>query len=136
MVLNGDSNLLTIILVVMEEIKSQLRIKDFSKVTLFLLLSLVLLGESSRGRQGSYNYPGTANGSAIHAKYERASTQIDPDLLRRGHSHNDYHQENPLDSALQHGLRSVEVDVFPVYGELLVAHTRFELLDARNIDDL
>lgn len=57
-------------------------------------------------------------------------------VIRRGHSHNDYHQKNPLDSALSHGLRSVEVDVFPLEGELFVAHTRLELDEKKTIDNM
>lgn len=60
------------------------------------------------------------------------------EFIRRGHSHNDYHQDDPLSSALKHGLNSVEVDVFPRDGTLLVAHTVFELKKSpsRTIDDM
>lgn len=57
-------------------------------------------------------------------------------FIRRGHSHNDYHQDNPLSSALKYGLNSVEVDVFPRDGTLLVAHTKFELDKSRTIDNM
>ncbi len=58
------------------------------------------------------------------------------DVLGRGHSHNDYHQKDPLRSALMHGLRSVEVDVFPIHGELFVAHTRLELDEKKTINNM
>ena len=58
------------------------------------------------------------------------------EFIRRGHSHNDYHQEDPLSSALKHGLNSVEVDVFPRDGNLLVAHTVFELNKSRTIENM
>ena len=58
------------------------------------------------------------------------------EVLQRGHSHNDYHQKDPLQSALLHGLRSVEVDVFPIDGELFVAHTRLELDESKTIDKM
>ena len=58
------------------------------------------------------------------------------DVIRRGHSHNDYHQQDPLHSALSHGIRSIEVDVFPVRGELLVAHTRFHLDHRKTIEKM
>ena len=62
--------------------------------------------------------------------------QYQNEFIRRGHSHNDYHQENPLESALRHGMRSIEVDVFPIENELLVGHTKFELEKAQNIDSM
>lgn len=58
------------------------------------------------------------------------------EFIRRGHSHNDYHQEDPLSSALKHGLNSIEVDVFPRDETLLVAHTRFELKKTRTIENM
>lgn len=58
------------------------------------------------------------------------------EFIRRGHSHNDYHQVDPLSSALKHGLNSVEVDVFPRDGTLLVAHTIFELDKTKNIENM
>jgi hypothetical protein len=61
---------------------------------------------------------------------------ISRDMIRRGHSHNDYHQNDPLKSALLHGLMSVEVDVFPLEGELFVAHTRLELDVGKTIDNM
>ena len=39
-----------------------------------------------------------------------------------GHSHNDYEQDRPLQLALESRMRSVEIDVHLVKGELLVAH--------------
>jgi hypothetical protein len=57
-------------------------------------------------------------------------------FVRRGHSHNDYFQDQPLDSAIEHGLKSIEVDVFPRNDELLVAHTVFELDPEKRIDNL
>ncbi|WP_197525785.1 hypothetical protein [Pseudobythopirellula maris] len=41
-----------------------------------------------------------------------------------GHSHNDYAQAEPLVAALRAGALGIEADVFPVDGELLVAHDR------------
>jgi len=58
------------------------------------------------------------------------------DIIARGHSHNDYFQSNPLSSALNHGLRSVEVDVFPIGDTLYVAHTRLELDDKKTIETM
>ena len=75
----------------------------------------------------SYSYETLYQGNMMPMK--SASKEI----LQRGHSHNDYHQKYPLQSALLHGLRSVEVDVFPFDGELFVAHTRLELDESKTI---
>lgn len=58
------------------------------------------------------------------------------EFIRRGHSHNDYHQDDPLSSAIKHGLTSVEVDVFPRQDRLWVGHTVFELESSRTIENL
>jgi hypothetical protein len=47
--------------------------------------------------------------------------------LPRGHSHNDYMRDRPLLDALDHGLCSVEADIYLVDGALLVAHDRKDL---------
>jgi hypothetical protein len=57
-------------------------------------------------------------------------------LMQRAHSHNDYHQNEPLFSALRHGIRSIEVDVFPRDNKLWVAHTIFELNPSRVLDSM
>lgn len=41
------------------------------------------------------------------------------------HSHNDYQQKHPLDTALENGYRSVEVDVTDRWGEIRVTHIGF-----------
>jgi len=56
--------------------------------------------------------------------------------LPRAHSHNDYYQERPLLDALEHGVCSVEADVFLVDGELLVAHDAHELTPERSLQAL
>jgi hypothetical protein len=43
-------------------------------------------------------------------------------LLAGTHAHNDYRQRRPLADALRQGYVSVEADIWPVDGELLVAH--------------
>lgn len=45
-----------------------------------------------------------------------------PTPLPRAHAHNDYEHPRPLLDALEQGFTSIEVDVFPVDGELYVAH--------------
>jgi glycerophosphoryl diester phosphodiesterase len=42
--------------------------------------------------------------------------------LPRAHAHNDYEHTRPLLDALEQGFGSVEADVYPIDGELLVAH--------------
>ena len=53
-----------------------------------------------------------------------------------GHAYNDYKHKRPLLDALSSGFVSVEVDVFPVDGELLVGHDRHELQPGRNLETL
>ena len=53
-----------------------------------------------------------------------------------GHSHNDYEQERPLELALANRLRSVEVDVHLVDGQLRVAHDADEVVPGRTIESL
>ena len=54
-----------------------------------------------------------------------------------GHAHNDYVHPQPLRTALQHGFRSVEVDVHLINGELFVGHERPAVLDPqRTLDAL
>ena len=59
-----------------------------------------------------------------------------PSFVSRGHSHNDYVQAEPFASAIQHGMKSIEVDVFPRDGDLLVAHTVFGLDPAKRIGNM
>jgi hypothetical protein len=59
-----------------------------------------------------------------------------PGHRTRGHAHNDYEHDRPLVDALDAGLRSVEVDVWAVDGELLVAHARDEVDPARTLAGL
>lgn len=48
-----------------------------------------------------------------------------------GHSHSDYLRRRPLLDALEHGMVSVEADVFLVDGELRVGHERNALRPGR-----
>lgn len=59
-----------------------------------------------------------------------------PTVLTRVHSHNDYAQKRPLDEALDNGFSSVEVDVFPVNGKLLVGHNEKDIRDDRTIESM
>lgn len=52
------------------------------------------------------------------------------------HSHNDYQQPIPLWNALRHRADFIEIDVFPVNGQLLVAHSRDELKTAPSLESL
>ncbi len=53
-----------------------------------------------------------------------------------GHSHNDYHRSRPLFEALEHNLKSIEVDVILVEGELYVAHEESEINKANTLESL
>jgi hypothetical protein len=92
---------------------------------LIVLVSLLL------GRVHELNVSCSASPVASRRNKKDASH-----FIRRGHSHNDYFQDQPLDSAIEHGLKSIEVDVFPRNDELLVAHTVFELDSEKRIDNL
>ena len=52
------------------------------------------------------------------------------------HSHNDYAQKRPFDEAWENGFDSLEVDVFPVKGKLLVGHNEKDLKPERNIETM
>ncbi len=56
--------------------------------------------------------------------------------LTRAHAHNDYLHARPLLDALEQGFCSVEADVFPVDGQLLVAHTRSQAQPGRTLQAL
>lgn len=59
-----------------------------------------------------------------------------PPMLARAHSHNDYLRARPLEEALENGFGSVEVDVFPVQGKLMVAHDRKGIRPERTLESL
>jgi len=52
------------------------------------------------------------------------------------HAHNDYFHTRPLLDALDQGFGSVEADVFLADGELLVAHSSFEVRRERTLEKL
>ena len=56
--------------------------------------------------------------------------------LIHAHAHNDYEHKRPLLDALDHGFCSVEADVHLVDGQLLVAHTRFQVKPGRTLQAL
>ena len=55
---------------------------------------------------------------------------------KNAHAHNDYYHARPLLDALDQGFGSVEADVFLVDGELLVAHSSFEVRRERTLEKL
>ncbi len=59
-----------------------------------------------------------------------------PTPLENAHAHNDYLHQRPLLDALDHGFTSIEADVFPVEGQLLVAHTFLELSKDKTLEGL
>ena len=59
-----------------------------------------------------------------------------PAPLENAHAHNDYLHKRPLLDALDHGFTSIEADVFPVDGQLLVAHTFLELSKDKTLEGL
>jgi hypothetical protein len=59
-----------------------------------------------------------------------------PAPLANAHAHNDYLHKRPLLDALDHGFTSIEADVFPVDGQLLVAHTFLELSKDKTLESI
>lgn len=55
---------------------------------------------------------------------------------RNGHAHNDYAHARPFFDAWAHGFGSIEADIFPVNGELLVGHSAADLKPARTLSAL
>lgn len=64
------------------------------------------------------------------------TAQKQPTPLVRAHAHNDYEHARPLYDALDHGFSSVEVDVYLVNGQLLVAHDPTQLQPDRTLQSL
>jgi hypothetical protein len=56
--------------------------------------------------------------------------------LEQAHAHNDYEHARPLFDALDHGFTSVEADIWPVNGELWVAHDPEDLRPDRTLQSL
>ena len=52
------------------------------------------------------------------------------------HAHNDYLNTHPFTTAFQNRFGSIEVDVFPVNGELLVAHDKNKTDPLKTIDNM
>jgi hypothetical protein len=71
---------------------------------------------------------------SLPAKGQAELTQ--PQWLPQAHAHNDYRHPRPLLDALDHGLCSVEADVFLVSGKLLVAHDADEVAPDRTLETL
>ena len=62
--------------------------------------------------------------------------QADPVPLTRVHAHNDYEHPHPLFDALEQGFCSVEADIYPIDGTLLVAHDRKDVKPDRTLQSL
>lgn len=56
--------------------------------------------------------------------------------LPNAHAHNDYLHARPLLDALEHGFTSVEADIFPVAGKLLVGHEEKQLKPQQTLESL
>jgi len=75
-----------------------------------------------------------APASAATTAQPRAANTAQP--LERAHAHNDYEHTRPLYDALSQGFTSVEVDVYLVGNDLLVAHDPTDLDAGRTIQSL
>lgn len=56
--------------------------------------------------------------------------------LTRGHAHNDYLHERPLQEALERGFASIEADIFLREGQLLIGHTQNDLRPERTLEGM
>lgn len=56
--------------------------------------------------------------------------------VANAHSHNDYLNEKPFQLAFENGFGSIEADVFPVNGTLLVAHHKKDTQSQRSLKNL
>ncbi|MCO6045969.1 phosphatidylinositol-specific phospholipase C/glycerophosphodiester phosphodiesterase family protein [Aeoliella sp. ICT_H6.2] len=74
---------------------------------------------------------GVLAGTVVHAEEPVASGPF-----RHAHAHNDYYHKRPLLDALDHGVNSVEADIYLVDGELLVGHEKHELRSERSLRKL
>ena len=77
-----------------------------------------------------------SNGFRVICADESKGVETFPAPHENAHSHNDYLHERPLLDALNHGFASIEADVFPVEGQLLVAHTFLELSKQKTLESL
>ncbi len=66
----------------------------------------------------------------------KTSAPTAPTTLPTAHAHNDYRHADPCSGALDLGFASLEVDVFPVDGQLLVGHDAPDLRPDRTIEGL
>lgn len=84
--------------------------KNYPKVFFFLLFSLVL----------------SINSFAQQKNYTVANA----------HAHNDYLHPIPFYTAYNAGFRSIEADVYPVNGKLMVAHNKSAIQSQRTLENL
>jgi len=57
-------------------------------------------------------------------------------ILHQAHSHNDYEHNKPLITALDHGFKSVEVDILLWNGKLYVGHDHIDIIKGQMLDKL
>src|SRR5688572_24752148 len=72
--------------------------------------------------------------SPAKAEEPQAAAEVRP--LVRGHSHNDYFRKRPLLDALDHGICSVEADIYLVDGALLLGHDLKDVKPERTLQAL
>ncbi|WP_395767353.1 alkaline phosphatase [Aquirufa sp.] len=65
-----------------------------------------------------------------------SSTVWGQNLLTKAHAHNDYEHERPFYEAFSLGFGSIEVDVYAINGELLVAHDIKDIKASRTFQNL
>lgn len=84
--------------------------KNFAKVFFFLLLSSII---------------------SINSFSQQTNYTVD-----NAHAHNDYLHPIPFYTAYNAGFRSIEADVYPVNGKLMVAHNKSAIQSQRTLENL
>lgn len=75
-----------------------------------------------------------AAAAALALSFFSAAPVAAVEILEHGHAHNDYWHAHPLQDALDLGFISVEADVILKDGELLVGHTKNELVAGKTLE--
>jgi hypothetical protein len=57
-------------------------------------------------------------------------------ILHHAHAHNDYNNKKPLLSAIEHGFKSIEVDILLSNGKLFVGHGFLDIMKGQMLEDL
>lgn len=74
--------------------------------------------------------------ATLPSEWQQGDALAEPAALVHAHAHNDYEHRRPLFDALEHGICSVEADIWLIDGKLLVAHERKQVDPKRTLQTL